>query len=422
MPDHSAKHAVLRTLQREPDLSGLDEIPPLRSAPGVRLLSWLDHSGLALPFWQRVVFHDNNIDRLPIEWREPLQQRKDRNSARFRDMLQEFGHLNEAFRKNSLDCITLKGFSLIPDFCDDATIRHQTDFDFLVDLAEAEKVAAVLQSLGYSTSGLSLTDESCFTTPLREVPSSKDDIYALQQHRQVDIHASLVERSKWIDPHVPADCTHRAVDSNLCGVPFRAPSLADRFVCQVLHAFRHSFRSWVRLSWLMEIGRCVELHAENTKLWQNVIKLSSDDLVTRRIFGFMLSLTNRLFKSVTPPRLQEWTESSMTKSMRAWLDYFSERWALADWPGSLSNLFLASDFIQDANLRNRYLASRLVPKKAVAAVEKLQGATSRRTFGLGNAQQWIYVAHRSRLHAKDLLSLPADLLRWKFALRKTIRV
>lgn len=415
MPDTLAKQIVLDVLQREPDFSGLADIPALRSKAGERLLCWLDYSGLALNFLRSVECSDEAA-HLPKDWRNVLKRRMDRNATRLKDMLGEFRRLNDAFRANGVKYVTMKGFSLLPDFYDDAVLRHQTDFDFLVEPNDVESAAAVLQSLGYSTPRLSRTEESSFTTPLSKVPSHKDDLYAIQQHRQVDLHVSLTEKSEWIQLRVPDDCMSRAVDMNLYGIQFWALALPDRFVCQVLHAFRHCFRSWVRLSWLMEIGRCMEMHAENDNLWSSVIELSGNDVVAKRIFGFVLCLTNQLFKFRISSQLRAWTEQGMTKSIRVWLDHFSEKWALADWPGNLSNLLLAPEFIPDRKLRNEYLASRLFPKKAVAAVESLRGPATKKPL-LGNVQQWIYVAQRSRVHLKDLLALPADLLRWKFALR-----
>ena len=415
MPDTLTKQIVLDVLQREPDFSGLGDIPTLRSNEGERLLRWLDHSGLALSFLRSVECSDETA-HLPKDWRNVLTRRMNRNATRLKDMLGEFRRLNDVFRANGIKCVTMKGFSLLPDFYDDAVLRHQTDFDFLVDPNDVESAAAILQSCGYSTPRLSRTEESSFTTPLSKVPSHKDDLYGMQQHRQVDLHVSLTEKSEWIKLRVPNDCRDRAVDMNLYGIEFRALALPDRFVCQILHAFRHCFRSWIRLSWLMEIGRCMEMHGENDNLWSNVIELAGNDIVTKRIFSFVLGLTNQLFKSRIPPRISTWTEQSMTRSMRVWLDHFSEKWALADWPGNLSNLLLASEFIPDRKLRNEYLASRLFPKKAVSAIESLKTPATKKPL-LGNVQQWIYIAHRFRVHLKDLLALPADLLRWKFALR-----
>ena len=262
MPNIHEKRALLRALQSGPDFLGLAALPLIQAKEGRELLRWLDQSGLALSFLRRISARGEGAD-IPSEWRDALERRRERNAIRMLDMLEEFRRLNEAFRAQGILTVTLKGFSLVPDFCEDPCDRHQTDFDLLVEPANVEGAAEVLQSLGYSTARLSRSEESCFTTPLRHIPSYKDDLYAVQHHRQVDLHVSLSESSSWTELDVPGDCMLHAEPLTLCGVNFHAVSLADRFLGQVLHAFRHSFRSWIRLSWLMEIGRCMDLHGEN---------------------------------------------------------------------------------------------------------------------------------------------------------------
>src|SRR5271165_6903907 len=163
-----AKRLVLQALQREPDFSALDGIPSVRSRKGQQLLRWLDQSGLALQFLNRVQVHESAVC-LPGDWREVLEQRRERNAIRLRDMLQEFQRLNQAFRSRGILAATLKGFSLVPDFCEDPAIRHQTDLDFLVDPSDVDAVAKILFSFGYSTPRLSRSEESSFTTPLRHI-------------------------------------------------------------------------------------------------------------------------------------------------------------------------------------------------------------------------------------------------------------
>src|ERR1700688_4347136 len=168
MRDGNAKRSVLRALKRNPDFGGLASLPPLGSRQGGRLLQWLDQSGLALAFLKCVNIHSAGVC-LPDEWRNVLEARRQRNAARLQDMLQEFQRLNDAFRSRGTMAVTLKGFSLIPDFCEDPSLRHQTDFDFLVRPGDVDAAAAVLGSSGYSTSQLSYSGESCFTTPLHHV-------------------------------------------------------------------------------------------------------------------------------------------------------------------------------------------------------------------------------------------------------------
>ena len=214
---------------------------------------------------------------------------------------------------------------------------------------------------------------------------------------------------------VPGGCLLRAVPSSVGGVDFYAPSLADRFLGQVFHSFRHCSRSWIRLSWLMEIGRCMELHRDNVALWRDVVERAGGRLLTKRIFAFVLCLTNRLFRSQIPFPLRSWTAEGITPSMRAWLDHFSVSWAISEWPGNLSNLFLAPEFIPDETLRRKYLASRLLPQRKQMSIGTL--AEEKRNKSVAwNFRRWQYLLRRSSAHCRDLFRLPLDRMRWKRAL------
>jgi hypothetical protein len=105
----------------------------------------------------------------------------------------------------------------------------------------------------------------------------------------------------------------------------------------------------------------------------------------------------------------------MTASLRVWLEHFSENWALTDWPGSLSNLFVATDFIADSGLRNEYLKSRLIPKRERLTIEIRNSNDLQRPF-IWQIQRWKYVAHRAGVHLGDLVRFPLEQLRWQRAL------
>jgi hypothetical protein len=414
MSSARAKRLVLEALRSRPQFLRLTELPQPSTRRGRQLLLWLDQSGLALLLLNRIRAHGAETN-LSKEWRGVLESRQERNSSRLTDMLGEFRCLNEAFRAKRINVVTLKGFSLVPDFCEDINGRHQTDFDFLLDPNDIEAAANVLESLGYSTACLSRTEESTFLTPLQHTPSRKDDIYPLQHHRQVDLHVSVAESSSWMKLDVPQDCQRHAVPSALRGVEFYSLSLADRFLTQVFHAFRHCFRSWLRLSWLFELGRCLEVHSENQSLWNQLVERSGNSLLTKRIFAFVLSLTNRLFLTPIPTQLSTWSSPGMTKSIRTWLDQFAVEWAISDWPGNLNNLFLASEFIPDQMLRKQYFRSRLLPKRVRMSIETMASEEKKHSLAW-NLQRWKYLAHRTGIHLKDLSYLPLVQLRWKRAL------
>jgi Uncharacterised nucleotidyltransferase len=414
MPDRPAKLAILSALCRQPDFSALASFSSFNAHERRSLLHWLDQSGLALPFVHRLQ-RCGAASLIPDDLLDPLQQRLAKNVTRFCDMLVEFRRLNQSFRQHGVFAATLKGFSLAPDFCENLSLRHQTDFDFLVDPKSVPAAAAAFQSCGYSTGLLSHSAESCFTTPLRHIPSEADDIYSPQRHRQADLHTSIWEDTPWLKVNVPHDCLQHAETAVLHSVHFYSLSFQDKFLMQVLHLFRHSFRSWIRLSWLLEIAACLQLHGDDALLWQRVIERAGEDRLTKRIFVFVLSLANRLFDCRVPSGLLSWSSQAFSPTMRTWLDHFSLDWAIADWPGSLNNLFFAAEFIPDRRSRMLYLRSRLLPRKgqtSIGAVATSHGANSRNV----NAARLRYTASRTAAHLKSLLCLPWQHLRWWKAL------
>jgi hypothetical protein len=414
MSNATGKRAVLAALSFKPDFSALATFPPLESKNGQHLLGWLDRSGLSLVFLRRLQTSEA-APSMSAEWLDTLAQRLARNALRTRDMLAEFKRVNDAFRAHAVTAVALKGFTLAPDFCEDLILRHQTDFDFLIHQDSVERAAVTLQRCGYSTSQLNKMAETCFLTPLRHIPSADDDLYALQHHRQVDIHTSIFEQSPWIQIEVPQDWLEHAQTQSLHGIDVLTLSLVDKFILQVFHAFKHSFRSWIRPSWLLEIGRCMETHRDDTALWDQVIERAGHTRLTKYIFAFVLELVTRLFRTPIPVPLRCWTAETTSLAVRAWLDAFAVDWAISDWPGSLTNLLLAAEFIPDRSLRLQYRRSRLFPRKSHASMGAV-ATTSRNMFLKLQTTRLSYMAHRAAVHLKDMASLPMQHLRWKRAL------
>ena len=414
MIDQRPKLAVLATLSRDPNFSGLEDVPSLDSSAGSKLIQWLDRSGLALSFWKQLEIH-KETSRLSEGWRDALSQRQIRNVARMRDMLAEAGRVHSAFCSFGIQAVLLKGFTLYPDFCDDPLGRHQTDFDFLVAKREVDVAAAALESCGYSTHRLNTTGESCFVTPLRHIPTFHDDLYIPQRQRQVDLHTSILEPCAWLRFEVPEDCLEQASPQTIGDWTFVGLSLEDRFLLHVIHLFHHSFRSWIRLSWLLELTNCLEKHRENGLLWNRVIQRAGTSHLMKSVFVFVLGLATRLFKASIPLKFQDWMSGAITVPLRAWLDHFGFDWATTDWPGNLNNLFLTSEFIPDRSLRLRYWRSRLVPRKGQTSIGTVEANRPTKFFRWQRARA-IYLAKRATAHLKDLASLPRQQFRWKRAL------
>src|SRR6266403_1228918 len=279
----------------------------------------------------------------------------------------------------------------------------------------------VTQNVERTRDQLNESGETCFTTPLQHIPSRHDDLYVRQRHRQVDLHTSLWEDCPWLLVESPQDCLKKAQRQCVNGVEFLSLSLEDKFLLQVLHAFRHSFRSWVRVSWLLEISNCIANHQQDEAFWYRVIGRTSNARLAKSIFAFIVGLVSRLFQSPLPSPIKSWTADATTPSLRAWLDYFALDWAISDWPGSLNNLFLIEEFIPDRRLRMRYLRSRLLPRRSQASLGAVEATDTINSFRLETARIR-YLAYRGVVHLKDIASLPGRLIRWKRALEASRRL
>jgi Uncharacterised nucleotidyltransferase len=418
MTETCPKRAVLAALSREPDFSQLGALPQPESKAGGKLLQWLDRSGLALVFLNQLQ-REGAYFRIPAPLRFALWRRQARNVKRTMDILGEARRLCEAFAAHGLTVVALKGFTLAPDFCDDPHL--QVDFDFLVAPGGVPAAAEALRARGYSTANLNVAGETCFRTPLRHIPSSKDDLYGLQKQRQVDLHTKLLEPCPWLPIEAPQDCLQYARWRKSSGFDYLGLSLEDAFLFQVLHTFRHSFRSWVRLSWLFEIAKCLANHQGDEDLWSRVIHRAGSTRLTKSVFAFVLGLVTRLFHSEIPSSLRRWTAEAMTLSLRTWLDHFGVDWAIADWPGSLSNLFLTSEFIPDRGLRMKYWRSRLLPQKVQTYLGNTPAGGAHK-FLAWQAARIRYVAERGAPYVKDLMVLPWQRLRWRRAIETSRRL
>jgi len=416
MSDLRAKRAILAALSHVPTFSALAHLPPLDSKAGANCLRWLDQSGLTL-FLFRALQDQGATDRLSASWRQALWQRQERNALRVHDMVEEAKRINSVFLSYGVTAALLKGFSLAPDFCADLLLRHQVDFDFLVAPEDTRAAAQALSACGYSAAYINEAGESSFLTPLRHIPSRKDDLYGLQRQRQVDLHVSLWEPTPWLPVETPKDCLEQSEMHEIFGFKYRSLSLEDKFLLQVLHAFRHAVRPWIRVSWLLEISRCMDLHRENESLWNRVIARAGNADLIRPIFAFILGLVQRLFQTPIPASLCCWTAKAETARLRAWLEHFGFAWAVSDWPGSINNAFLAGDFIHDAKLRRQYWRSRLVPKKVNTTLGSV--VTYSRTRALQfQAARIRYIAQRALAHLRDVAALPRRHFFWKRTLHR----
>ena len=127
--------AVIATFREADRGSHVEQLARLSIRDWRRGLYWLDASGLALYFGQRVAA-SRLEERVPAEILNALDQRLEDNKQRTAQLFREFEAINNAFQNSGAHYVNLKGFTLIPDYCPDPSLRCQFDLDFMISHSE----------------------------------------------------------------------------------------------------------------------------------------------------------------------------------------------------------------------------------------------------------------------------------------------
>ena len=419
MRDHDLRALLLCALQPSPDFSRLSVLHRSSASRLRRLLRWLDQSGLALYLLTQLQEH-HALDQVPVNFRDALECRLTANQARTEAMLAEFARLVESFNRNGVRLVALKGFTLTPAFCSVPHLRHQTDFDFLVAPDSLENAKRVMQSCGYEQQENGELGEATFATPLRHIPSPNDDIYAIPEHREVDLVTTLHQAAHGVSIEVPMGGLDSAEIRTLHGISFPALPAAEMFCLQVMHAFKHLLGYWVRPSWLFEIGYFIDRHFSQHHLWRDITDRMGRDPKRRNAFGLVISLTNRLWPRPIPQALADWCLQSLPPRIELWVAHFGMHTAVSDLDGAKLTLFVHREFVDDRNHWNSYLSDRIFPVGRHASIGTVANNDSW-TRITAKVAQWRHTMRRSIFHVQSLFSLPVHAIRWKYALRSIER-
>jgi hypothetical protein len=110
----------------------VSELKGFRDRERKQGVSWVHDAGLALYLLQKLK-QRNDTDILPTAILSRLEENLAANRRRVVYMARRFEFLNQKLSAAGVRYAAVKGFSLVPQFCPDASLRHQSDFDYLVD-------------------------------------------------------------------------------------------------------------------------------------------------------------------------------------------------------------------------------------------------------------------------------------------------
>jgi Uncharacterised nucleotidyltransferase len=381
--------------------------------------SWLDDGGLALHLLNRLS-EAGSEDLLPAAVRAKLQDRLASNRRRLREMRQEFARVNSYFDEAKIDYAVLKGFSLVPEYCPDAVLRSQYDYDYLVHPRSLANAQRVLQAAGFSSIRQSLYEPAGavrFVSQPFGLPFSHQDYYSREIPRAVELHLSLWEPNReMIAIGTPQGALDRRQLVTWEGLPFPVLAEEDVLIFQSLHAFHHVLDYWCRLSCFLEIACCMARRRSDLSFWNRFLSRVNGCRFLPETVSLVFSMAEMLFDAPVPSEVNGWSSRQRLRNLRLWVERHGKNWALASHPGSKLSLLIHREFVDYPRTWRTVKWGRLFPLHRPARVSAGRNATLRSTWK-ASWHQWVFAFSRLAFHIKAAMSYAWYARSWNRALR-----
>jgi hypothetical protein len=368
-----------------------------------RLLRWLDFSGLALYFFDRI----NELARehwLPPSVCARLKKNLADNAERTRALIAESHAIQVEFERSHLSYALLKGFSLWPHSVPKLELRSQSDLDYLVAEKDAGAARRVLEARGYLLHAMSgLTWEFITSEPPARLLA---DLYKAHAHRSVELHLEtngegaqgLLERREMREFH---------------GIPMPVLPPADLFLWQGMHVFKHLCNDHARTSHLLEFRRHVLARRNDADFWRRLESRAGDSPRAYLGLGVVTRLIERTMGHFVPEELRRWSTDRLPCGVRLWVDTYAYRSVLGSFPGNKLNLFLQQELAlagipAKRSLRGQLLPLKLPPPITVAAEDESLPARMRRA-----RVRLRFLFFRFRFHLVEGMRYAWEARRWR---------
>ncbi len=364
---HSANGSLNRALQAREAvlLTFCDPLPAeytrllhLSRKEWQELLRWLDTSGLALYFFDRLE-ELGVLETLPMVVLTRLQQNLADNSERIKAMIAESVAIQHRFQDAGLSYAVLKGFSLWPLSVPKLELRTQLDLDFLMEEDGANEARHILEEFGYRMHAIS--GKSWEFKAGEHWPPSLDNLYKAGVSRSAELHLESPDRSGF-------SRLSRTQKRQFHGVLMPILSPLDLFLGQGLHLYKHVCSPCARTAHMIEFRRHVVARFEDDAFWAQLQQQVSNDPKTSMRLGVVILLISRTMGRFAPHALSCWTVDHLPENARLWVDLYGRRSALASFPGSKLYLLLENELESEGMVARRSLRQALLPHRLPPAI------------------------------------------------------
>jgi hypothetical protein len=404
----AAREAVLRIF-RDPVPERCSRLEALSEGEWQRLLRWLDFSGLALYFLDRIA-ELQLCHWLPASVSDRLRRNLADNAERTRCMFAESAAIQQEFQSADLSYAALKGLSLWPCAVSRPELRSQFDLDFLVAERSAHEAQRILECRGYrlyAVSGRSLEFK------LNERPAlSIKDLYKPMPSHAVELHLEPAAsgRSSILD---------RVEFRELYGI--RMPVLApvDLFLGQALHIYKHLCSEFSRASHLLEFRRHVLARFDDQSFWICLRTAAESNERAVLGIGIVTLLITRTMGEFAPAALTGRTVSRLPAPVRLWVEIYGSRSVLGSYPGTKLYLLLQRETQAAGIPARRRPTQALLPSRLPPPVIKAFPNEALSVRIARYRMQLEFVLLRLRFHLLEGLRYAWESYRWK-QLRKRL--